>query len=180
MKNYGVFYSFNKEKDSLIVRFSDLNVTYQKALDHVIVSFHNLDIVSYRIKNINKIIKIHADGLIPVVNEQLLTIINSLLEKDGLPTLENKSHSDFYNGEVISVNPIIIKTILNEYKFEDLNVKLHDHVVVLKPRSFDFHGNYYQEAHVCTYEDLDISSSNEIFKDNELQVEDDFFLTMEG
>ena len=180
MKNYALFYSFSKEKESLLILFSDEEITYQKDLGRVIVSYHDVDVVSYRIKDINKIIKIHADGMIPLLNKELLSIINNVLIKDGLKPLEEKKHSDFYNAEVINVNPIKVKTIDGEYIInKEHKVKLNDHVVLVKKGSFLFDKTYLKEDHLCSYKDLEISNNEEVFIDNELNINEDFFITEE-
>lgn len=180
MGNYAVFYSFSKEKESLLILFSDEEITYQKSLNHVIVSYHDVDVVSYRIKDINKIIKIHADGLIPLLNKELLSIVNNVLVKDGLTPLKEKDHSDFYNAVVINNNPLVLKAIDGEYQInEDIKLRINDHVVLVKKGSFLPDKTYLKDHHVCSYKDLGISNSKEVFIDNELDINVDFYLTSE-
>ena len=179
MKNYDVFYSFSKEREYLLILFSDEKITYQKSFGKIVVSYHNVDVVSYKIKDIDKIIKIHADGLIPLINQTVLSIINNLLIKEGLEPLFEKTHSDFYNAIVLSKNPTIVKTIDGEYEVNNDNVKINDHVVLAKQGSFLFDKTYLKENHLCTYKDLEISDSDEVLIDNELDINEDFFLTSE-
>ena len=181
MENYGIYYSFSREKESLLILFSSEEVTYQKSLGRVIVSYHDIDVVSYRIKDINKIIKIHADGLIPMLNDELLSIINNVLIKDGLTPLKNKKHSGFYNAEVISLKPLIVKTLDGEYEInKEHDLKIHDHVVMVKKGTFLFNKEQAKEDRLCSFKDLEISDSDELLIDNELDINEDFFMTSEG
>lgn len=181
MKNYGVFYSFTEEKEYLLILFSDDEITYQKSFEHVIVSYHDVDVVSYKIKGINKIMKIHADGLIPVLSKELLKLINSILLKDGLAPLEEKVHSGFYNGEVVDKNPIKVKTRDGIFILEDdYDVQIGDRVVLTRPDTFLFDKTYLRKHHLCSYKDLEISDDDKVFVDNELDINGDFFLTKEN
>lgn len=178
MKNYGLFYSFNKDRESLLILFSDDVITYQKSFGKIEVSYHNIQVVSYKIKDINKVIKIYADGLIPMINNELLSIINSLIIKEGLEPLETKTHSDFYNGIVTSINPIIVKTIDGEHEVnEDINVKENDHVVLIKKGSFFFDRKRIESNHLCTNKELGISDDDNVYIDADLNIEEDFFIT---
>lgn len=178
MDNYGIYYSFSKEKESLLILFSLEDVTYQKSLGRVIVSYHDIDVVSYRIKDINKIIKIHADGLIPMLNDELLSIINNVLIKDGLTPLKNKKHSGFYNAKVISTSPLKVKTIDGEYNIKgQYDVKLNDHVVMVKKGTFLFDKSQAKKDYLCSLKDLEIANSDELLIDDELDINEDFFST---
>ena len=178
MENYGLFYSFNKDRESLLILFSDEEITYQKTFGKIEVSYHNVDVVSYRIKDINKIIKIYAEGLIPMVNKEILSIINNAIIKEGLTPLKEKEHSDFYNGIVELISPITVRTIDGKYVVdEDVKVKENDHVVLIKKGSFFFDKTILKNNHLCTNKELGIMDNDNIYTDPDLDINEDFFIT---
>ena len=176
--SYGIYYSFNKDRESLLILFDNKEVTYSKCFGNVEVSFHDLDPISYRIRDIDKIIKIHAEGLLPTNNKELLSIINNVLSKEGLETLKVKEHSDFYNAIITNVNPIAAKTIDGCYTVnEKVKVNINDHVVLVKRGSFYFNQERLKVNHLCTNKELGVSDDDNVYIDPELNIEEDFYIT---
>lgn len=176
--NYGLYYSYLKGNDVLVVRFSAKEVTYEKKFKDILVSFANTDIVSYTIYNFKDIIKIHGDGLIALPNDIMIDVINGVLIRNGLSPIERKEHSDFYVGKVISLSPLTLKTSLGNINLsKDYDVKLNDRVVMAKNGAFLFDESQCEEDIICSLKQLGISSSDAILKDNSLDINKDFFQT---
>ena len=121
MKNYGVFYSFTEEKEYLLILFSDDEITYQKSFEHVMVSYHDVDVVSYKIKGINKIMKIHADGLIPVLSKEFLKLISN----KNIITYSVKLNADYMAKNIEFKD---FETTFDVYKKD--NAKLYDCIYI--------------------------------------------------
>ncbi len=180
IKDYALFYSYSKSRDLLEVKFSNEEITYSLEQENVTVNFHNVDLVSYEITGINKIMKIHVDGMIYLPNNAMVDVINSLLKQSGLETLAYKDHSDFYVGEVIQTSPsIILNSSFGEVEInEKCSLREKDRVIFVLKHTFVNINKYATENHICTYKDLDIANKDEVML-VDLSINDDFFNTKE-
>ena len=177
-KEYGIFYHYQKNDDRLIIAFNDLEITRKDKKNDIEINYHDKEVVNYTIYHINKIMKIHIEGLISLPNEEMINVINSLLLKEGLETLKVKDHSDYQIGIVKEIEPSLIVECdgaLLKFNLDD-QLKVNDKVVVAKAHSFLFDGRYLKEDHLCTYKDLEISESLDLIIDNSLSEKDGFFM----
>ena len=181
IENYSIFYSYQKARNILTIKFNDLKINKDVKRGNVFIFYHDDELVSYIIDGIDKIIKIHAEGLIPLPNDMMIDVINTFLKKENLEQLSYKKHSGYYVGEVKNVNgEVEVNTINNTYKFSNyFNLLDGDKVIVASPNIFLFNGEYNKEPHLCSYKDLDISDNDALIVDNSLIVNEDF-ITLEA
>jgi len=177
LTNYGIFYYFKRSPHCLLIYFSDEEVTYSTKIGKVTASYHGVDLVSYEIDDIDKLMKIHANGLIVLPNKALIDIINSILRKETFETLEYKVRSDFYVARIVAINDKIkVTSLLGEKELPLVSgLKVGDKVIINKENSFTCSEEYRKESMICSYRDLGINKSNEIMKVNELDIEKDLF-----
>ena len=177
INKYGIFYHYEKDNDKLVILFNDLSANRSEAIKDVLVSYHDDILVSYTINRINKIMKIHINGLISLPNEKMIEVINSFLKKANLETLKEKEHSDFIIGVITETEPSL-KVVSEGQTFifdKREGVKINDKVVIALKDSFLYDGRFLKENHLCTYKDLEINDSNELIIDNSLSENNDFF-----
>lgn len=182
IENYSLFYFYSKHDDVLVVKFSNEDITYTLEQEVVNSNYHNIDLVSYEISGISKIMKIHAHGLIPLPNKLMIDVINTILKENGLETLGYKNHSGFYIGEVKEIEPNLIISYDNkECLFKPIpSLKKNDHVVIATPLTFLFNGVQLEDEHLCSYNDLGLSKSNDILIVDKDITSNDFFSTKEN
>ncbi|MGI6714247.1 MAG: YtpR family tRNA-binding protein [Bacilli bacterium] len=102
---YGVFYNYQLLGDVLLIDLVDLPAEREEIRGEIHVLYHGEQIVGYNIFQISKIVKIRANGLIPLVDEKLLNVINSLLKKAELAPLPLLADSGFCIGKILTVEP---------------------------------------------------------------------------
>ena len=177
LSNYGIFYYFKRSPHSLLICFSDDEVTYSTKIGKVTASYNGVDLVSYEIDGIDKLMKIHADGLIVLPNNALIDVINSVLRKETFEPLAYKPRSDFYVAKIIEIDTQIkVTSLLGERSFPLIKgLAVGDNVIINKENAFTCTGEYRKESRICSYNDLGINVSNEIMKVNELDIEKDLF-----
>ena len=179
-QNYSLFYSYSKAGDVLIISLCDGESVRTETRSNIELSYDETDyLLKIKIHGISKIMKIHSNGLIPLPANQFIDVINTLLAKENIDKLAYKYKSDFIIGEVTEhgVN-IGEKTI--ELKVDGLNIK--DKVVVCYPWVRLATGKWANKYWVCTYKDLSISESDEIFiiDEDDVVIGEDFYKIREG
>ena len=104
--NYGVYYNYKEIGDILIISFKPhiKPSKIEKRGRVVILKDNNDELVGYNILDIKDIIKIKINGLIPLLNNHILNIINNILIEEGLDTLPIKKESGFKVCIVKEVN----------------------------------------------------------------------------
>ncbi|HKL73161.1 MAG TPA: DUF4479 domain-containing protein [Candidatus Onthovivens sp.] len=104
MNKYGLYYNYQTIKDTLMIIFKPLVLpTKVVENDNVISLYREEELVGINIFNVSEYIKIHANGLIPLINEEILKVINSVLVSHGLEALEYQAESGFKVGEIIDI-----------------------------------------------------------------------------
>ncbi len=102
--NYGVYYNHKTIGDILIIEFLP-NVYPNKVIkkDDCVALYKDDELVGINIFNISEIVKIKANGYIPVLEEHVLKVINFKLENAGFPTLDDKKESGFKVSEIVDI-----------------------------------------------------------------------------
>lgn len=180
INNYSLYYSYQTIGDVLIISISDGDIANIEKRNNVELCYNQDNyLLKIRIYGISKIMKIHSNGLIPLPMNQFIDIINSLLAKENVDKLAYKHNSDFIIGEVCKEGVNIGDSVI-ELKVDGL--KLKDKVVVAHPYVRLATGKWANKFWVCTYKDLSISDSEEIFliDEDDVKVGEDFYKIREG
>lgn len=97
-----MYYNFETVGDVLLIVFD----SYQKPdrivkKDDVTVLYYNDKIIGINIFNISEIMKIKVNGLIPIVNQKMLDVINNILKNHGLDSLDYQKESGFKVAKIV-------------------------------------------------------------------------------
>lgn len=153
IKEYGI-YNHHEYNDTLLVLFSDEEITRVDDLGEVEALYVGNKLAGYRIKKFIRYAKIKYSGLIFLPANPLIDVINVILRKYHLETLEYKNHS----GYVTKLNESKVMVYATSGAF------LRDQTIS--------HGKF------CTYYDLYIKNENEhqlaVFDEN-IKENEDFF-----
>ena len=153
IKEYGI-YNHHEYNDTLLVLFSDQEITKVDDLGEVEVIYAQDRLAGYRIKQFIRYAKIKYSGLIFLPADPLIDVINTILRRYHLETLAYKNHS----GYITKVNDSKVMVYASSGAF-------------LRDESIS-HGRF------CTYYDLYIQNENEhllaIFDEN-IKENQDFF-----
>lgn len=104
MDRYGVFYNYKTIGDVLLIIFDQReNPDEVIKQDDVVVIKKNKKIIGINIFNILKIMKIKANGFIPLLDDKVLDVINHILENHNLPILEKQINSGFVVAKITNI-----------------------------------------------------------------------------
>ena len=104
MDRYGVFYNYKTRGDVLLIIFDQReNPDEVIKQDDVVVIKKNKKIIGINIFNISKIMKIKANGFIPLLDDKVLDVINHILENHNLPILEKQKNSGFVVAKITNI-----------------------------------------------------------------------------
>ena len=104
MDRYGVFYNYKTIGDVLLIIFDQReNPDEVIKQDDVVVIKKNKKIIGINIFNISKIMKIKANGFIPLLDDKVLDVINHILENHNLPILEKQINSGFVVAKITNI-----------------------------------------------------------------------------
>ncbi len=104
MDRYGVFYNYKTIGDVLLIIFDQReNPDEVIKQDDVVVIKKNKKIIGINIFNISKIMKIKANGFIPLLDDKVLDVINHILENHNLPILEKQKNSGFVVAKITNI-----------------------------------------------------------------------------
>lgn len=104
MDRYGVFYNYKTIGDVLLIIFDQReNPDEVIKQDDVVVIKRNKKIIGINIFNISKIMKIKANGFIPLLDDKVLDVINHILENHNLPILEKQINSGFVVAKITNI-----------------------------------------------------------------------------
>ena len=104
MDRYGVFYNYKTIGDVLLIIFDQReNPDEVIKQDDVVVIKKNKRIIGINIFNISKIMKIKANGFIPLLDDKVLDVINHILENHNLPILEKQKNSGFVVAKITNI-----------------------------------------------------------------------------
>ena len=153
IKNYGI-YNHHEYDDTLLILFSDSAVTRSERKEEVESLFSEDRLVGYRIKHFIRYAKIKYSGIIFLPSDPLIDVINTVLRKYHLETLEYKKHSGYIT-------------------------KIHDSKVMVYATSGTFlRDETISQGRFCSYYDLYIKNENEhqlITFDDSIKENEDFF-----
>ena len=95
-KRYALYYNKETIGDCLMIVFESNTIpTRVEKQDNVVALYSHEELIGINIFNISHIMKIKAHGFIPVIDEQVLKIINSILENAKLEPLDPNAGSGF-------------------------------------------------------------------------------------
>lgn len=94
IKNYGI-YNYHEYNNTLLIKFSDLPVNKKVTNGEVTILFHDEQKVGYIINDFIKYAKIKYSGIIFLPADPLIDVINSVLKKYKLESLDYKKYSGF-------------------------------------------------------------------------------------
>ena len=103
---YSLFYNKDLIGDVLMIVYNQGKIPNKSIKEENIVKIYSDDeLIGINIFNISSIVKIHANGLIPLPANEFVDVINTLLAQHNLDKLEYKKESGFKIGKVI-LNPL--------------------------------------------------------------------------
>lgn len=101
---YALYYDYETIGDVLmIVIKSEITPDRVEKKDNVAILYKDEELVGINIFDISKVLKIKAKGFIPLVNKQILDVINHILENSGLDKLELQKESGFRVAKIIEI-----------------------------------------------------------------------------
>lgn len=151
--NYGLF-NEHEDNGNLLILFASEDYDAEENRDEVTIFYKKGQVVGYAISNFIRYAKIKYSGIVFLPSKPLIDVINSVLENNGLDTLEFKKQS----GYVVKLDGGIKKVYALEGTF------LRDKTI--------------SKGRFCTYYDLYITSENEndlIVIDEDIKEGTDFF-----
>ena len=151
--NYGLF-NEHEDNGNLLILFAEEDFDTEENRDEVTIFYKRGQVVGYAISNFIRYAKIKYSGIVFLPSKPLIDVINSVLENNGLDTLEFKKQS----GYIVKNDEGIKKVYALEGTF------LRDKTI--------------SKGKFCTYYDLYITSENEndlIVIDEDIKEGTDFF-----
>ena len=94
ISRYGI-YNHHEYNDTLLILFNDTLVDEVKDLGEVEVLYSNKIVAGYRIKHFIRYAKIKYSGIIFLPANPLIDVINNILKKYHLETLDYKTNSGY-------------------------------------------------------------------------------------
>ena len=153
IKNYGI-YNHHEYNDTLLILFSDQEIDRENESGEVTILYHQNDVVGYRIKSFIRYAKIKYSGIIFLPANPLIDVINAILRKYHLETLDYKTHSGYIT-------------------------KLCDNQVMVYATSGTFlRDESVSQGRFCTYYDLYMKNEDEhqlVKFDDSIKDNEDFF-----
>lgn len=156
--NYGLF-NRHEIDDTLLILLSDKEITRRVNNGEVDVLYSGEEIVGYSIAHFIRYAKIKYSGIIFLPSPLLIDVINSVLKKHGLDTLNYKKYSGY-----------VVKKGKNGQK-----------MVFAEPGTF-LRDETISKGRYCTYFDLYMKGENEeelVVIDEQIKEGIDFFKTEE-
>ena len=182
MKDYGIFYSYKDNGDSLVIVFdTDKEFKDEKVIGRVHVYYDNDKVIGYKIDRIREFLKIKNNGeKLFFPNNVFIDVINSILINAKCEPLEPLENSGYFVGQIKEINENIIIVSLGDKnitaeKCNDANIG--DKVVVALPGTMINGRTKVKElAHICTDKDLNNDGEDKILLlDKDVEIGGDFF-----
>ena len=153
ISRYGI-YNHHEYNDTLLILFNDTPVDEVKDLGEVEVLCSNKIVAGYRIKHFIRYAKIKYSGIIFLPANPLIDVINNILKKYHLETLDYKINSGYVS-------------------------KMHEGKVMVYATSGTFlRDQSISQGRFCTYYDLYMKNENEhqlVSIDASVKENEDFF-----
>lgn len=104
MKRYALYYNYKTLGDVLLIVISPNDIADEVIKnDNIVILKKNGNIIGINIFNISKIMKIKANGYIPLVDSKVLDVINHILENNGVEKLEPLKNSGFIVSKIVEI-----------------------------------------------------------------------------
>lgn len=104
MNRYGLFYNFKTIGDVLLIVFKPLETPDEVIKkENVVVLKKAGEVIGINIFGISKIMKIKANGFIPLVDDKVLEVINHILENHDIKPLEKLANSGFKVAKIVEI-----------------------------------------------------------------------------
>lgn len=104
MNRYGLFYNFKTIGDVLLIVFKPLEIPDEVIKkENVVVLKKAGEVIGVNIFDISKIMKIKANGFIPLVDDKVLEVINHILENHDIEPLEKLDNSGFKVAKIVDI-----------------------------------------------------------------------------
>lgn len=99
---YAVYYNYKTIGDILLIVFKP-SIKPDKIIKNgdVTALYKDDELVGINIFDIGEIMKIHANGLIPILTKEMLKVINNILKNSGLDELEWQNESGFKIAKIV-------------------------------------------------------------------------------
>lgn len=102
---YALYYDYETIGDVLLVVIKPTVIPTKEVKINDVVALYNKDeLIGINIFNISKVIKIKAKGLIPLINEDILNVINHILENANLDKLPIQIESGFRVAKIVDID----------------------------------------------------------------------------
>ena len=102
---YALYYDYETMGDVLLVVIKPTVIPTKEVKINDVVALYNKDeLIGINIFNISKVIKIKAKGLIPLINEDILNVINHILENANLEKLPIQIESGFRVAKIVDID----------------------------------------------------------------------------
>lgn len=102
---YALYYDYETIGDVLLVVIKPTIIPTKEVKINDVVALYNKDeLIGINIFNISKVIKIKAKGLIPLINEDILNVINHILENANLEKLPIQIESGFRVAKIVDID----------------------------------------------------------------------------
>ena len=102
---YALYYDYETIGDVLLVVIKPTIIPTKEVKINDVVALYNKDeLIGINIFNISKVIKIKAKGLIPLINEDILSVINHILENANLEKLPIQIESGFRVAKIVDID----------------------------------------------------------------------------
>lgn len=102
---YALYYDYETIGDVLLVVIKPTVIPTKEVKINDVVALYNKDeLIGINIINISKVIKIKAKGLIPLINEDILNVINHILENANLEKLPIQIESGFRVAKIVDID----------------------------------------------------------------------------
>ena len=182
MKDYGIFYSYKNNGDSLVIVFdTEKEFKDEKVNGRVHVYYENDRVIGYKIDGIKEFLKIKNSGeKLFFPNNVFIDVINSILINAKCEPLEPLENSGYFVGQIKDIKDDIITVSLEnkDIKAEKCDgASIGDKVVVALPGTMlNGRTKVKDYAHICKNSDLDYEGDNEILLlDKDAVIGEDFF-----
>ena len=101
---YSLFYNYKLIGDVLMIVYDQEKIPTSKVEeDNVVKIYYNDTLIGVNIFNFSSIVKVKSKGLIPLPNDALIDVINTILEGHNIEKLPYKKESGFRIGKILSV-----------------------------------------------------------------------------
>ena len=102
---YALYYDYETIGDVLLVVIKPTVIPTKEVKINDVVALYNKDeLIGINIFNISKVIKIKAKGLIPLINGDILNVINHILENANLEKLPIQIESGFRVAKIVDID----------------------------------------------------------------------------